>query len=576
MKPKLRLIASLLVIIIFAAALLAGCSKPATTVTPAPTGQGDATKPAATPTATPVDPTTVKYDPEITVTMVRYIITSSTIKFDDVNKSYDDNVWISMIKEKLGINVKYLWYVDRSQYDQKFSLMTASGAYPDVFQVFKANELRQLVDNGLLADITDAYAACGADTPVKKCATGIQDIYFTLASKDGRLYGVPEGPGGPTTAQSITLRQDWLKNLKLADPASMADLIKVAKAFTTQDPDGNQKNDTLGLYVTADPLFDARMAGFYNSYHAYPGIYVPGSDGSLIAGVTTDGMKNALAALQDLYKAGAISPEYATMDDNKIKEIVANGKLGIWYGYFYEPILYQQANLTNDPTTEYKVYQLLSSDSTPASPQGTAGVEGWFVASKKSEHPEALLNLMNICLWAPDVSSPDYKEWNLKYGTTADGSQVQWFHPLSISTYYDDPNSGLTKQMTDYQGYFSKKLTKDQVMGSNVTTIENGEKYKAGDPSTWCWDFIFREGGTVQSLMKYVTDDNVQYDQFTGYLTDATAQKLAVANNILVQAVTDIIKGADVNSYDQAVEQWKAAGGADALKEVNAWYAQFK
>jgi hypothetical protein len=38
----------------------------------------------------------------------------------------------------------------------------------------------------------------------------------------------------------------------------------------------------------------------------------------------------------------------------------------------------------------------------------------------------------------------------------------------------------------------------------------------------------------------------------------------------------DVIRGADISVYDQAVERWLADGGRQITDEVNRWYAGIK
>lgn len=45
------------------------------------------------------------------------------------------------------------------------------------------------------------------------------------------------------------IRSDWLEALRLETPETMRDVLEIARAFATQDPDGNGKNDTYGLGV---------------------------------------------------------------------------------------------------------------------------------------------------------------------------------------------------------------------------------------------------------------------------------------------------------------------------------------
>ena len=569
-----------LIAVMLLALLISGCGQTTTAETDRPSAseakteevKGDQT---SQPEEVAQDPTTIKYDPPITISIVRSVTTVETVKFDDVNLSYDENVWINMLHDKYGIDVEYLWYADASQYSTKFNLMMSSGTFPDIFQVTSVKDLRLLVENGQLAALTEAYAACADTSAVKHYSSEVQDIYFDIASQDGELYGIPHFPTGPGGCQMIMLRKDWLDALNIAEPETMSDIVEIAKAFTTQDPDGNGEDDTVGMYVPADPLFSDSMQAFYNGYHAYPGIYSQDSDGNLKAGVQMSGMKDALAALQDLYASGAISKEYATMDDNRVKELIANGKMGIWYGSFIAPLLYLQGCMHNDETADWKVYPILSNDGEKAYSQAPGGVAGWFVASSGCDNPEAVLTLMDASLWHPDKSDREaYQEWYDTYSETPNGDQVAHFCPLQVGVDFMDPE-GILLQLEQYQAYFNGEITMDEVDPAIVNIVENGEKYKAGDISNWWWDLVFRPGGTVQTLKEYNDTDMIMYNQFTGYFNDTTAQNLAIANDILVQAVTGILKGDDISKYEEALEQWEAAVGADAVEEATSWYSQF-
>jgi putative aldouronate transport system substrate-binding protein len=568
--------------ILLLALIFNGCSK--TTPTTGETNEETAAKATTEEvteesTAQPeevADPTEVKFDPPITISIVRSVTTVETVKFDDVNLSYDENVWINMIHDKYGIDVEYLWYADASQYDTKFNLMMSSGTFPDIFQVTSVKDLRLLVENDQLADLTGAYAACADDSAVKYYSSEVQDIYFDIASQDGKLYGIPHMPTGPGGCQMIILRKDWLDALEMDEPETMADFVEVAKAFATQDPDGNGEDDTVGMYVPADPLFGESMQAFYNGYHVYPGIYAEGEDGMLSAGAQMAGMKDALSSLQDMYATGAISKEYATMDDNRVKELIANGKLGIWFGTFISPLLYLQGCMHNDETADWKVYPVLSNDGDKAYSQAPGGVAGWFVASKDCEHPEAVLTLMDASLWHPSKSDREaFQEWYDTYSETPNGDQVAHFSPLQVGVDFMD-SEGVLLQLKQYQAYFRGEMTMDEINPDIVNIVENGEKYKAGDISNWWWDMVFRPGGTMQTLKEYNDTDMIMYNQFAGYLQDTTAQSLSIAKDILVQVVTKILMGEDVSAYDAALEQWEAAGGAAAVAEVNEWYSQFK
>jgi ABC-type sugar transport system, periplasmic component len=575
MGKHFRLISLLTVLVLLTSVLFSGCSGKTSETTAQATTELTTNQATTATSAAAADPLKIKYSPEITVTTVKSYIASSPFKFDDVNKSYEDNVWITEYKEKFGINIKYKWMVDQSQYDTKFNLMLASGDLPDVFSVKNLTDLNKLIDSGMLADLSAAYNSVPEDSPLKKYVAKSTELDFKLAQRDGKLYGIPHAPTSISASPMLFIREDWLKNLNLAEPKTVKDVMEIARAFVKQDPDKNGKNDTVGLYVSKDSLFANEMVGFYNSYHAYPGIYVEGSDGKLESGVTLPGIKNALADLQGLYADGTIAKDYASIDTNKLNELFSNGKIGIWYGYFYEPIVYLQKTMDNNKNAQWKTYPLLSTDDQPAMVQAKGGCQ-YNVVSAKCKNPEAILPLLNRTIEIRYLEDPveGYNtEFNQKFNIDANGNEIRALMPIQFGSDWFCASGG--KGSDDYIAYFSGKKTLEQTHPEVRPIIANGQKFKDGDISQWMWDFIYNDTGTMQVINNYSYDNKIVNNKFVGAFSDATQKKLAAANNILLEAVTNIIQGQKVDTFDAAIEQWKSIGGNDALKEINDWYSTY-
>ncbi len=571
MRKYLGLISLLTVLVLLTSILFTGCSGN-TNDTAGDSGTGEADSPA---TKTAADPLTIKYDPEITLTTIKSYIASSPFKFDDVNKSYEDNVWMTEFKEKFGINIKYKWMVDESQYDTKFNLMLASGDLPDVFSVKKLADLNKLIDGGMLADLSTAYENTADDSFLKKYVAKSTELDLTLAQRDGKLYGIPHATTSISASPMLFIRQDWLKALNLPEPKTVKDVISTARAFVKQDPDKNGIDDTVGIYIAKDSLFANEMVGFYNSYHVYPGIYVDGTDGKITSGAILPGIKNALTDLQSLYSDGTIARDYASIDANKLNELFSNGKIGIWYGYFYEPIVYLQKTMDNDKNAEWKAYPLLSNDNQPTKVQAKGGCQ-YYVVSASCKNPEALMPLLNRSIEIRYLEDPveGYKaEFNQKFNIDANGNEIRALEPLHFGSDWFCAAGG--EGSDDYVAYFDGKKTLDQTHPEVRTVIANGQKFKDGDMSQWMWDFIYKSDGSMQVINNYSYDDRIIDNKFVGALSSETERKLAAANNILLEAVTNIIQGQDVNSIDAAIEEWKTVGGNDALEEINEWYSVY-
>src|SRR5690606_24808001 len=128
----------------------------------------------------------------------------------------------------------------------------------------------------------------------------------------------------------IWIRTDWLNNLGLEPPKTMADVLAISKAFTERDPDGNGKPDTLGLGVTKGLWGGSNgLEGFMAGYKAYPNIWTEDSSGKLQFGSIQPEVKKALQVLQDMFKSGQIDKEFGIKDGGKVAEDITAGKIGM-------------------------------------------------------------------------------------------------------------------------------------------------------------------------------------------------------------------------------------------------------
>lgn len=510
---------------------------------------------------------TGKYDPPITLTTIAVEKVANSIEYNDVNKSQTDNVWTQEFYDRFGIEVKYNWIVDQTQYDTKYNLMLSSGDIPDFFQVSPSN-IGKLLEADILSDLTKAYE--NAPTTLSKYASMCSDISFEVASKEDKLYGIPHTPPGVSDCMVMYMREDWLKKLNIPEPKTMEDVLEISKAFAQQDPDGNGKADTVGLSVGSDPLSETNMRGFYNGFHAYPTIYVEDENKNLVYGSTMPQMKDALKVLQDLYKEGAISKEFGTEDYNKRQELFTNGKVGVWFGQYWNPLAFLQNTINDDENAVWKTYPIFSIDDKDVKSQAAGGVTGYYVVNKKCEYPDALLMMMDLFAYN-FLENTDFDVYS-KFINDPKGNEIQYLSPVLTD---DNFNRGL-KVSDDFIGYFNKTIDINNVTPETRGVIERADLYRKGDISHWEWDFIYSEDGPFPILNTYSEKGLVEYDKMLGSFSDKTLKQMVVANKILQEATTNIIKGKDANSFDEAVEKWRSVGGEEMLKEANEWYAQYK
>lgn len=137
-------------------------------------------------------------------------------------------------EKNTGIKIEY--FNATTDFEQRLARAAAGHALPDL--IFNdAVAIGQFIQLGIAEEI-DPKTIAGGDNIYP---TAWESTRYT----DGKYYGVP------TSAQTFALfvRKDWREKLGMPAPKTWSDVEKLAKAFTTQDPDGNGKNDTYGFLL---------------------------------------------------------------------------------------------------------------------------------------------------------------------------------------------------------------------------------------------------------------------------------------------------------------------------------------
>ncbi|RAU94701.1 extracellular solute-binding protein [Paenibacillus sp. YN15] len=497
-----------------------------------------------------------KYDPPITITTVKGL---SLTKFKE-GESIHNNIWTRSFEQDLGIKVKFEWAIDQAQYDQKMNVTIASGSYPDFFQVSPI-QLQQLVEGNKLADLTEVYEKY-ASKDAKKMLTQDNGIGLKAATFQGKLRAIPSAAALTDQAQIVWIRADWLKKLGLPEPKTMQDLLNISKAFTKNDPDGNQKNDTYGL-VLDKTVFDP-LKGFFNAYHAYPGIWIKDSSGNLVNGVVQPQVKTALAQLQAMFKDKQIDPEFGVKDFTKNMESLVTGKIGMVIGSMAYPVGGLQKTLDNDPNADWRPYAVGSIDDKPVKIQLNPTVNAYYAVNKNAKNPEAVFKLLNYNIekrWGETADPDTYHK--------SDGVEVFQYVPV-----------GITKIKKNLEAYRVVQEALDSKDTSKLDAEQKGYydsivKFQNGDTSQWGYARVFGKGGSQSIIDFYDTNNMFIYNEFIAAATPTMIQKQATLDKLVLETFTKIILGeSSIDEFDTFVEQWKKLGGEQITKEVNEAAAQ--
>lgn len=562
---------SLAMAVSMTAAIFAGCGSQNSTDNSAASTQSSASLSAGNSNANK-DPLG-KYEPGIDISFVRGIDDdlASNVLQKTPGETIEDNRWIKLISEKLGLNVKYAWTVKGSEtsdaFKQKINVTLASGDLPDVVTV-NPSQLKQLVDSDMVEDMTQYYNDY-ASTIIKKYMTEEGTANIDSVTYGGKIMAIPEPVSFNEAAQYIWIRNDWLKKLNLQPPKTMDDVLKIAEAFTTQDPDGNGKQDSYGLPITKD-LYNGCMGteGFFAGYHAYPNMWVKDSSGKLAWGSTLPETKVALEKLANMYKNGQIDKEFGVKDAGKVAELVASGKYGIDYGQQWNPMYPLISNFNNDNNADWVGYPLVSVDDQKVMVPLRFNQQRIFAVKKGFKHPEALVKMFN--LYAEMQATAD--SFNKYFMPPENDNAGVWkFSPVCPGPPFNNLNTFEELEKARKNNDFSK-LERDP-----LSVNKSLEGYAKGDKLQWGWEKIYGKEGVFRNMLAYKNNDQLLKESFVGAPTATMAEKKTTLDKLEKEVFVKIIMGsAPISDFDKFVSDWNKLGGADMTKEVNEWYDSVK
>ncbi len=227
---------------------------------------------------------------------------------------------LDMINEKFNIDFKPQFVVI-NDYMQKLSANVASGEVPDIMTMEGpiANYYKWAKQGAFLPlnDYIDQY-------PTLKL---VPDYVWKSMTLDGKIYAIPRYYPSSYLGSPI-IRQDWLDKLGLKMPTNYEELKEVALAFTKNDPDGNNKQDTYGIAIS-EYINPAYELGGYWEFRSW---YHQDEAGNYIPNFISDARKEHIEWLAGLEKEGALTPNSAVVNASQATKDFFSGKAGIWIG----------------------------------------------------------------------------------------------------------------------------------------------------------------------------------------------------------------------------------------------------
>lgn len=541
-------------------AIVAGCASPSTggtkapDKTTAPTKAGQTTvSPDATLPPEALDDPYGKYEDPIVLSVLSVDFKNVATEYDSTNpdrRSPSENAWINAYLEYLNIDIDRIIAEDATALNATINTSMASGDLPDVMVVDKAM-FYNLVENGVLADLSEPYESYIADKGrlLRDCIATCPDVLLN-GTFDGKLLGIPFFGGLYTNSDVLWVRQDWLDNVGMDPPSTIEQLIDIARAFKEAKFDGK---DTIGLGITNV------SSGYMAAFGAILGTWHQQEDGTYIYANTQDEVKDGLLSLQSVYKEGLVKSDFAVT--NIIDEEIANGVVGMHYAPAWVAVTSIQANMNNDEDAVWVPVRIPSLDGGDIKQWTNEAITQFIVVNKDCEHPEAIFKMLELEL---HMYFEPTEEEALKYYYCEDGYQIWNFR---IFRNFDRADKDHYKSELIIEALDSNK-------GIDEISLYAKESYKKvleglEKRSVYGFYLGFVIGHPVILEQR---EKGMLYGAYNGPLTENMTLYESTINEALTNAMLEVIMGADISVYEQAVETWYATGGQAITDDVNAYY----
>jgi len=503
-----------------------------------------------------------KYDPEVTFTSVRSVDNSTKFKNGETIGS---NVHTKLIKDRIGVNIKYLWTTPSTNDAFKTKLMlslSANEPLPDFMNV--STELAQeLIDSGRFQPVDELFEKY-ASPKWKAAMAQVPGAWFPYI-RDGKKYGIPALGNMMQYDASMFIRKDWLDKLGLQPPKTLAELETVMDAFVNRDPDGDGKANTYALAVSLKSSMNSWMSAspIFGAFGAVPEIWEKDAGGQLVYGSVRPEIKPALAKLKEWIDKGYMHKEAGIQDEEAAGQLFSSGKAGIAFGptWLYSYPLKDVEKLVNG--AQIWPYPL------PAGPDGKIGQKGGgdhqqvYLFNKDWKNPEIFMAYENF-LYESYLNLPAGAEFQYGYNENYDYAIVD-----GKATYEEKDIPG---GKVDPAKYFLTPPPRDPtLLVKTFAALADGKK-----PET-PWEEKVLKSTTKQELeaarVVYSQRQHTLENLFTGKPTNTMKEKMANLKKMESEAFSKIIYGkTGLDGFEQFVKDWNAAGGEQITKEVRDWY----
>ena len=474
--------------------------------------------------------------------------------------THEDNAYTRYLRKMLNIQNESVHMEREERYDEYVNILVKDHTLPDVLVVSDRETLHELVENDLVADLTDVYESCTSPR--------IKEMYDSYGGElleggmfDGRLMAIPETviDHGPCL---LWLRKDWMEELDLAEPKTLEEAFTIIEEFKKNRMGTEPGEEPIGL------LCDTSLVGttstnysvepVFDSFGAFPQRWIMDEYGGVVYGSVTGETKEALGYLNQLYERGILDTDFALRAQNNLRDIVVEGKCGAFFGLWWTPNNPLMDTYDRDGTAEWEPYYL-TGDALNGSQRFTTFRDNKYVVVRKGyEHPEIVMKIISVLFDYTRYEAKDADEVNSYFALNVDPTA----RPLVINVDYYEATYKVTENI--------RKALNGKISVNSLSAIEKSY-YDA------CSNYLEGRNVTAEDWAAYKSRisavglliDGDYKPPVRKYLEDTDGEIPEALKTLEKNTFIQIIMGKKpLDYFDEFVELWYEQGGKELTEQV--------
>lgn len=427
-------------------------------------------------------------------------------------------------------------FVPATTYPEKVNTLFATGSFPDsvVLDLEMLTQYKEAIRDGQFWEI-------GPYLDEFENLSKMKEEVVENTKIDGKIYMIYEGK--PASRQGMIYRKDWAEKLGLSAPTNTDEFYEMVRAFTEDDPDGNGKNDTIGLADRNELIFGAFKT--VSSWFHTPNNFGVKNDKIEPEFMFPEYMET-LDYFRDLHEKGYINKDFPVTSKTDQQAMLKNGTAGVYVGSMGDvQSLYTDAAAIN-PDVELEVHNKVAGPDGKFTVWSLPGYGNAILFPKSSvESEEELKKILAFYdyLMTPEGANLIYwgiedEHYTIKDGMAEIKDQTLFDRevlPIQTLEIAEEESNGRLK------GYFTY-----EPQNKAEELFADNEQYLIKDPTIGLDSPTFLEKSI--SLQKIIDDATYKY----------------------------IIGDLDKKGFQAAVEEWKKQGGDKIIEEFSSSYQEMK